>query len=78
VERSVGLKSYPRLYFELIFVGFTLFMGMRLPDAFLPIFADELDPTGVLVGFVISAWQTPYTFSYSEGQSGVWEQLSSS
>ena len=52
----MGLKSYPRLYFELIFVGFTLFMGMRLPDAFLPIFADELDPTGVLVGFVISAW----------------------
>lgn len=56
VERSVGLKSYPRVYFELIFVGFTLFMGMKLPDAFLPIFADELDPTGVLVGFVISAW----------------------
>lgn len=52
----MGLKSYPRVYFELIFVGFTLFMGMKLPDAFLPIFADELDPTGVLVGFVISAW----------------------
>ena len=50
------LKSYPRIYFELIFVGFTLFMGMRLPAAFLPIFADELDPTGVLVGFVVSAW----------------------
>jgi len=56
VERSVELKSYPRIYFELIFVGFTLFMGMRLPAAFLPIFADELDPTGVLVGFVVSAW----------------------
>ncbi|MFB0504530.1 MAG: MFS transporter [Candidatus Bathyarchaeia archaeon] len=56
MERSGGLKSYPRFYFELIFVGFTLFMGMRLPAAFLPIFADELDPTGVLVGFVISAW----------------------
>lgn len=56
VERFVGLKSYPRVYFELIFVGFTLFMGMRLPAAFLPIFADELDPSGVLVGFVVSAW----------------------
>jgi DHA1 family multidrug resistance protein-like MFS transporter len=56
VERFVGLKSYPRVYFELIFVGFTLFMGMRLPAAFLPIFADQLDPSGVLVGFVVSAW----------------------
>ncbi len=56
VNKSVGLKSYPKVYFELIFVGFTLFMGMRLPAAFLPIFADELDPSGFLVGFVVSAW----------------------
>ena len=56
MKRFLGLKSYPGIYFELLFVGFTLVMGMALSTAFLPIFAEELDPSGALVGFVVSAW----------------------
>lgn len=52
----VEIGSYPRVYFELVFSGFTLIMGMSLSSAFLSIFADELDPSGVLVGFVVSAF----------------------
>lgn len=48
--------SYPRLYFELLCTGFSLILGMGLTSAFLPILAWELDPTGVLVGGVTSAW----------------------
>ncbi len=40
----------------MLFIGFTLIMGMGLSSAFLPIFAEELDPSGVLAGFVVSAW----------------------
>jgi MFS family permease len=29
---------------------------MSLPSAFLPLFAAELDPSGLLIGFVVSAW----------------------
>jgi len=32
-KKVVGLKSYPRVYFELILVGFTLIMGMSLSAA---------------------------------------------
>jgi len=52
----MGLRSYPRIYFELMFAGFTLIMGMSLSSAFLPLFARELDPSEVLVGVVSSAW----------------------
>ncbi len=52
----MGFKSYPRVYFELLFSGFMLVMGMSLSSAFLPIFANDLDPSGVLVGFTVSAW----------------------
>ena len=31
-------------------------MGMSLPASFLPILAESLDPSGVLVGLVVSAW----------------------
>ncbi len=48
--------SYPRLYIQQLAVGFTLMLGMGLPGAFLPILAQELDPIGVLVGAVTSAW----------------------
>jgi MFS family permease len=48
--------SYPRLYLQQFAVGFTLMLGMGLPGAFLPILARELDPVGVLVGAVTSAW----------------------
>lgn len=50
------LKSYPRLYFELLALAFFLVMGFGLSKAFLPIMAYGMDPTGVLVGFVTSAW----------------------
>jgi MFS family permease len=52
----MNLKSYPRVYYELLFIGFSIFLGMRLSGAFLPILASELDPTGGLVGYVVSAW----------------------
>ena len=52
----MGLKTYPRAYFELLVAAFTLIMGMSLSSAFLPLFARELSPSEVLVGFVSSAW----------------------
>jgi len=55
-KKAAGLKSYPRVYFELMLAGFTVVMGMSLSASFLPIFANDLDPSGVLVGFVVSAW----------------------
>ena len=48
--------KYPHIYFELIFIGFSIVLGMGLVSSFLPILAEELDPTGTLVGLVISAW----------------------
>jgi MFS family permease len=56
VGGSVGLKSYPKAYFELTLVGFILVLGMSLPSAFLPIFARQLDPAEILVGLVSSSW----------------------
>jgi len=52
----VRMSSYPRIYFELVSVGFSLILGMGLSSAFLPLLSWELDPTGVLVGIVTSAW----------------------
>jgi predicted MFS family arabinose efflux permease len=52
----MGLKSYPRLYFELIYVGFAVVMGMGLSTSFLPLLASDIDDTGFLVGFVVSAF----------------------
>ncbi len=49
-------KSFPRAYFELTLVGFTLVFGMSLPSAFLPLFARQLDPDEILVGLVSSSW----------------------
>ncbi|KON29783.1 hypothetical protein AC482_05545 [miscellaneous Crenarchaeota group-15 archaeon DG-45] len=48
--------SMPRIYFELILIGFIIMAGMSLPSSFLPILADSLDPSGLLVGLVVSAW----------------------
>ncbi|MFH0848110.1 MAG: MFS transporter [archaeon] len=50
------ISSYPAVYFQLMLVGFSLIMGMGLSASFLPLLSLELDPTGVLVGFVTSAW----------------------
>ena len=52
----MGLKSYPKPYFELVIVGFMLVMSMSLPSVFLPIFARQLVPSEFLVGLVSSAW----------------------
>jgi MFS family permease len=54
--KIMGLKSYPRIYFELLLSNFTTITSMSLPSAFLPLFAAELDPLGLLIGFVVSAW----------------------
>lgn len=51
-----SLRTYPRIYYELLFIGFSIFLGMRLSGAFLPILAKDLDPSGALVGYVVSAW----------------------
>ena len=48
--------AMPAVYWELIFIGFAIMMGMSLPASFLPILAEGLDPSGVLVGLVVSAW----------------------
>jgi len=49
-------RSYPRAYFELLASSFILILSMSLASSFLPIFAYELDPSGILVGLVTSAW----------------------
>lgn len=50
------LKSYPKVYFEMLASSLLLMINMSLVSAFLPIFAHELDPSGILVGLVSSMW----------------------
>lgn len=52
----MGLKSYPKVYFELLLSDFALIMGMSLPSALLSVFAFELNPSASLIGFAVSAW----------------------
>ena len=49
-------SDVPSVYFKLLFIGFSIMMGMSLSSSFLPILANDLDPSGVLVGMVVSAW----------------------
>jgi DHA1 family multidrug resistance protein-like MFS transporter len=49
-------RMYSRVFFELVFIGFSIILGMGLIGAFLPLLAKDLDPTGSLVGLVVSAW----------------------
>jgi len=56
ITEKLTPTTMPVVYWELIFVGFAIMMGMSLPTAFLPILAENLDPSGVLVGLVVSAW----------------------
>jgi DHA1 family multidrug resistance protein-like MFS transporter len=49
-------ETLPFVYYELMFLVFAIMMGMSLPSSFLPIMARDLDPSGVLVGLVVSAW----------------------
>jgi DHA1 family multidrug resistance protein-like MFS transporter len=46
----------PTVYYELLFIGFSIMTGMSLSSSFLSILANDLDPSGVLVGMVVSAW----------------------
>jgi len=55
-EGIISLTTFPRVYYELVFVGFVIIMGMGLSSSFLPILAKDLDPSGLLVGLVVSAW----------------------
>lgn len=48
--------SYPSVYYVMVFIGFSFVLGMGLASAFLPILALELDPSGMMVGYVVSAW----------------------
>jgi len=50
-----NLRTYLRIYYELLFIGFSIFLGMRLSGVFLPILVKDLDLSGALVGYVISA-----------------------
>lgn len=52
----MDLKSYPRVYFVMLIMGFFFSMGIGLPRAFLPLMAFGLDPSGTMAGLVVSAW----------------------
>ncbi len=55
-QNSMFPSEMPKVYYELLFIWFSIMMGMSLSSSFLPILADNLDPSGVLVGMVVSAW----------------------
>jgi DHA1 family multidrug resistance protein-like MFS transporter len=47
---------YPPAYFVLIIVGFLLVMSGGMANAFIPIQAKQLDPSGLLIGLVVSSY----------------------
>ncbi|MEM2915127.1 MAG: MFS transporter, partial [Candidatus Bathyarchaeia archaeon] len=49
-------RLYQKAYLELLVSSFTLVMSMGSISAFLPILSHELDPSGILVGLVVSVW----------------------
>ena len=53
---DVSFRSFPRVYYELVFIGFVTIWGMGLSSSFLPLLAKELDPSGLLVGLVVSSF----------------------
>jgi len=63
VKEKREMMKYPTVYFEMLFIGLLLTLGQGMLRAFLPIFARELDPTGVLVGFSISSFFFARTFA---------------
>jgi MFS family permease len=54
--RRIFAADMPTVYYELLFIGFSVMTGMSLSSSFLPILANDLDPSGVLVGMVVSSW----------------------
>ncbi len=49
-------SRYPPAYFVLIIVGFLLVMSGGMANAFIPIQAKQLDPSGLLIGLVVSSY----------------------
>ena len=54
--------KYPKVYYIMIVIGFTLICGGELSRSFLPLLGRELDPSGLLVGFAISSYHFIRTF----------------
>lgn len=52
----MGLKLYRDAYFGLLAMGFSIMLSNGLSRAFLPILANQLNSTGILVGLVTSSW----------------------
>ncbi len=51
-------SRYPPAYFVLIIVGFLLVMSGGMVNAFIPIQAKQLDPSGLLIGLVVSSYHS--------------------
>ena len=50
--------KYPKIYYVMIIIGFSLITGGGLSRSFLPLLSRELDPSGLLVGFAISSYHS--------------------
>lgn len=56
------LRTYPRIYYLMMLMGFALIAGGGMGRAFLPLFSRELDPSGLWVGFAMSSYHFARTF----------------
>jgi MFS family permease len=56
------LRSYPRIYYLMMLMGFALIAGGGMGRAFLPLLSRELDPSGFWVGFAMSSYHFARTF----------------
>lgn len=56
------LRSYPRIYYLMMLMGFALIAGGGMGRAFLPLLSRELDPSGLWVGFAMSSYHFARTF----------------
>lgn len=54
--------EYPKVYYIMIIIGFALITGGGLSRPFLPLLGKELDPSGLLVGLVMSSYHFIRTF----------------
>lgn len=54
--------KYPKVYYIMMVVGFALIAGGGMSRSFLPILGRELNPSGLLVGFVMSSYHFVRTF----------------
>lgn len=56
------LRSYPRIYYLMMLMGFALIAGGGMGRAFLPLLSRDLDPSGLWVGFAMSSYHFARTF----------------